>query len=122
MNIMRLWLADGMIIDNRTIPKSEDHVIENITEYIDLFLSENLRVTDISEQCGLSYSCFAKKFREQYGMLNAKAVISLPLKFPTGLLTLLTIVPESVWASVLLLSYFLTFRKFCCTLVVNLSY
>ena len=68
MNIIRLWLADGRVIDSRTMPKSEDHVIENITEYIDLFLSENLRVTDISEQCGLSYSCFAKKFREQYGM------------------------------------------------------
>lgn len=68
MNIIRLWLADGMVIDSRTVPKSEDYIIENITEYIDLFLSENLRVTDISKKCGLSYSCFAKKFREQYGI------------------------------------------------------
>ncbi len=68
MNIIRLWLADGMIIDSRLIPRAEDYVIENITEYIDLFLSENLRAADIAEQCGLSYSCFAKKFREQYGM------------------------------------------------------
>lgn len=68
MNIIRLWLADGMVIDNRFIPQTEDHTIENITEYIDLFLSDNLRVADIAEQCGLSYSCFAKKFREQYGM------------------------------------------------------
>lgn len=68
MNIIRLWLADGMVIDNRFIPQTEDHTIDNITEYIDLFLSENLRVADIAEQCGLSYSCFAKKFHEQYGM------------------------------------------------------
>lgn len=68
MNIIRLWLADGMVIDSRFIPQTEDHSIENITEYIDLFLSDNLRVEDIAEQCGLSYSCFAKKFREQYGM------------------------------------------------------
>lgn len=68
MNIIRLWLADGMAIDSRDMVDSEDHAIENITEYIDLFLSENLRVTDIAEQCGLSYSCFAKKFRGQYGM------------------------------------------------------
>ncbi len=68
MNIIRLWLADGMIIDSCLIPRAEDYVIENITEYIDLFLSENLRAADIAEQCGLSYSCFAKKFREQYGM------------------------------------------------------
>lgn len=25
-------------------------------------------MTDIAKKCGLSYSCFAKKFREQYGM------------------------------------------------------
>ena len=74
MNIIRLWLADGMIIDSRLIPRAEDYVIENITEYIDLFLSENLRAADIAEQCGLSYSCFAKKFREQYGMSCKKYI------------------------------------------------
>lgn len=68
MNIVRLWLADGMVIDNRLIPQAEDYAIDNITEYIDLFLSDNLRITDIAEKCGLSYSCFAKKFREQYGI------------------------------------------------------
>ncbi len=68
MNIVRLWLADGMTIDSRLIPKAEDYAIENITEYIDMFLSDNLCITDIAEKCGLSYSCFAKKFREQYGM------------------------------------------------------
>ena len=68
MNIIRFWLSDGMVIDSRRMPQTEDYVIENITEYIDLFLSENIRVTDIAEKCGLSYSCFAKKFREQYGM------------------------------------------------------
>lgn len=68
MNIIRLWLEDGLVIDSRLIPQTEDHSIENITEYIDLMLSENLKVTDIAVQCGLSYSCFAKKFHEQYGM------------------------------------------------------
>ncbi|MDO5345956.1 MAG: AraC family transcriptional regulator [Lachnospiraceae bacterium] len=68
MNIIRLWLADGMTIDSRLISQKEDYAIENITEYIDLFLSDNLRVTDIAEKCGLSYSCFAKRFREQYGI------------------------------------------------------
>ncbi len=68
MNIVRFWLSEGMVIDSRLIPQTEDYVIENITEYIDLFLSENLRVANIAEKCGLSYSCFAKKFREQYGI------------------------------------------------------
>ncbi|MCM1268213.1 MAG: AraC family transcriptional regulator [Bacteroidales bacterium] len=68
MNIVRFWLARGMTIDTRRIPQTEDCAIDNITEYIDRLLSENLRVADLAEQCGLSYSCFAKKFREQYGM------------------------------------------------------
>lgn len=70
MNIIRFWLADGMMIDSCIMPQTEeeDYVIENITEYIDPFLFDNLRVTDIADKCGLSYSCFAKKFREHYGM------------------------------------------------------
>lgn len=68
MKIIRLWLDDGMVIDGQFISQTEDYTIENITEYIDFSLSENLRVVDIAEQCGLSYSCFAKKFRERYGI------------------------------------------------------
>ncbi len=68
MNIIRRWLSEGMVIESRNIPHEDDYMIENITEYIDLFLSENLRVSEIAEKCNLSYSCFAKKFRMQHGM------------------------------------------------------
>lgn len=68
MNIVRKWLDDGMVIDLRSISNEENFDIDSITEYIDSVMNENPRVSDIAEKCGMSYSCFAKKFREVYGM------------------------------------------------------
>ena len=42
--------------------------IENIAEYIDSRLEEKIRVDEIAKICHMSYSGFAAKFREQYGM------------------------------------------------------
>ena len=39
----------------------------NITEYIDLHLDEDLKVSDLAKRCNMSYSHFAKSFREMYG-------------------------------------------------------
>ncbi len=67
MNVIRRWLDDGMVIGSN-IPHEDSFLINNITEYIDRSLYEDIRVSEIAEKCSLSYSCFAKKFREQYGM------------------------------------------------------
>lgn len=68
MNVIRFWISKGMTVERRGVQGGDDYSIENITEYIDLSLCDNLRIGEIAEQCSLSYSCFAKKFREQYGM------------------------------------------------------
>lgn len=68
MKIIRHWLSEGMVIDSRSISSGESYVMDNITEYIDASLYDNIRVNEIAERCNLSYSCFAKKFREKYGM------------------------------------------------------
>ncbi len=68
MSIIRCWLDEGLIIDISHIPPEDSYGIDNITELIDSSINENLKVSDIAEQCGMSYSCFAKKFREHYGM------------------------------------------------------
>lgn len=68
MNVIRRWLADGMDIGGCGASSSGDCTIDNVTEYIDRALDDNLKVGDIALKCNLSYSCFAKKFREQYGM------------------------------------------------------
>lgn len=66
MNIMRHWLNNGLSINVDTAENNYD--IDSITEYIDTGMHEDLRVTDIARECGMSYSCFAKKFHEHYGM------------------------------------------------------
>lgn len=68
MNIVRKWLNDGMTIDVRNFLSEESFDIDNITEYIDTVMSDNPKVSEIAEKCGMSYSCFAKKFHEVYGM------------------------------------------------------
>ncbi|MBR6044298.1 MAG: helix-turn-helix transcriptional regulator [Ruminococcus sp.] len=66
--IVRIWIKSGLEIDRCPITPDGLCGIENITEYIDARLDENIRVADIAARCHMSYSGFATKFREQYGM------------------------------------------------------
>lgn len=66
--IIRLWIDDGLDIDSCPVNSGGTYGIENITEYIDSRLEDNLRVAEIADKCHLSYSGFAAKFRGQYGM------------------------------------------------------
>ncbi len=66
--IVRLWIAAGLDINRCPAGTADIYGIENITEYIDSRLDENIRVSDIAEKCHMSYSGFAAKFRDQYGM------------------------------------------------------
>lgn len=65
--VVRVWIDSGL--DINSCPVSRDsYGIENITEFIDLHLDENIKVSDIAEKCHLSYSNFAAKFHELYAM------------------------------------------------------
>lgn len=66
--IIRLWVDAGLDMNRCPVNSADIYGIENIAEYIDKRLEENIRVTDIAEKCHMSYSGFAAKFREQYGM------------------------------------------------------
>ena len=66
--IVRIWIASGLDIDSCPITPVGLYGIGNITEYIDAHLDEGIRVADIAARCHMSYSGFAQKFREQYGM------------------------------------------------------
>lgn len=68
LGIVRQWISLGLDINSCPISSTEIYGIENIAEYIDRRLEENIRVADIAEKCHMSYSGFAAKFREQYGM------------------------------------------------------
>jgi len=66
--IVRFWLAAGLDISECPVKAADSYGIENIAEYIDSCLEENIRVSDIAAKCHMSYSGFAVKFREMYGM------------------------------------------------------
>ncbi len=66
MNVVRHWLKHGLVIRMDTSDSNYD--IDSITEYIDTCMGEELRVADIAAKCNMSYSNFAKKFQENYGM------------------------------------------------------
>ena len=66
--IVRQWTASGLNMNKCPVSPAEIYGIENIAEYIDSRLEEKIRVADIAAKCHMSYSGFAAKFREQYGM------------------------------------------------------
>ena len=66
--IVRKWLSMGLDLSGCPINSSDLYGIENIAEYIDSRLEDNIRVYEIAEKCNMSYSGFAAKFHEQYGM------------------------------------------------------
>lgn len=67
MKIVRYWRSNGF--DTTKIKKvhNENESIHTISEYIDLHSAEPLKVQEIAERCGMSYSHFAKRFKELYG-------------------------------------------------------
>lgn len=68
MLIIRKWQEMGFSFENEIFEKDSAYNIDNITEYIDLHIQEPIQVEELANQCGISYSCFAKKFKKMYGV------------------------------------------------------
>lgn len=68
IKLMRIWKDEGIDFSNVSDYISEEEIsLQNILEYIDLHLDENLRVEDLAKRCGMSYSHFARSFKDKYG-------------------------------------------------------
>ena len=67
VGIIRAWKAQGFLVDSDAFAEDNHYDIYNITEYIDSNMSAGIRVADIAEKCGMSYSYFARKFSSVYG-------------------------------------------------------
>ncbi len=67
INILRCWQTQGFSVDSEAYTEDSKYDIYNITEYIDQRLADGVQVSEIAEQCGMSYSYFAKKFLAVYG-------------------------------------------------------
>lgn len=66
-NLMRIWFERGLcpnkIFHNTS---SENRAFDEITQYIEQHYNESLQVQDLATQCNMSYSYFAKLFRQTY--------------------------------------------------------
>lgn len=65
--IVRFWQRNGFRIDQDVFFREDNYDIYNILPYISNHLDGELKVSQIAESCGLSYSYFAKRFQEVYG-------------------------------------------------------
>lgn len=66
--IFRYFLRRGFTLDPETFALDDQYDIYCVTEYILENIGNNIRVEDVARKCGMSYSGFARKFKEIYGM------------------------------------------------------
>lgn len=67
-NIIRIWQSEGINIDNAYKHiTAKDYTIQNILEYMEANLGNNLKVADLAKICNMSYSHFARCFKDLYG-------------------------------------------------------
>ncbi len=68
IDLVRIWRENGMETTNTGITSSGiGNTIDTITEYIDEHSAEPLLVEDLAARCNMSYSYFAKNFKQIYG-------------------------------------------------------
>lgn len=67
IEMIRYWQKNGFTIDQDSFAENENYDIYNILQYIAENLDGDLKVTDVAQSCGLSYSYFAKRFQTVYG-------------------------------------------------------
>ncbi len=68
IEIIRLWQADGLSLQEIfSVGAETESSINTITEYIDRHAGEPLKVNALAAMCHMSYSHFAKCFKELYG-------------------------------------------------------
>ncbi len=65
--LIRIWRENGFNTDSAASHSSEVDSIHAITAYIDTHAGESIRVEDLADMCNMSYSYFAKNFKQYYG-------------------------------------------------------
>ncbi len=67
INILRCWQEQGFTVDSEVFAEDSRYDIYNITEFIDENMSRGVKVAEVAELCGMSFSFFAKTFLSVYG-------------------------------------------------------
>lgn len=67
VNLIRKWREKGFDTDKAAEFAQEVDSIHSITAYIDAHAGESIRVEELADMCNMSYSYFAKNFKQYYG-------------------------------------------------------
>lgn len=67
VQIIRLWREQGLNTDIAVANSADVDSIHAITGYIDAHVGDQIRVEELAEMCNMSYSYFAKNFKQYYG-------------------------------------------------------
>ncbi len=67
VHLIRIWREKGFDTDVAAVHSLEVDSIHAITEYIDAHVGEPIKVEELADMCSMSYSYFAKNFKQYYG-------------------------------------------------------
>lgn len=67
VELIRIWRQKDFDTNHISVSQVEAESIHTITEYIDSHFSEPLKVQLLADKCGMSYSYFARLFKQLYG-------------------------------------------------------
>lgn len=67
IDLVRVLKTRGLNTDSAIAGTGSNTTVDTITEYIDAHSSENIIVADLASMCNMSYSYFAKSFKQIYG-------------------------------------------------------
>ncbi len=67
IRVIRRWFSMGYSLEPKPHTDAENYSIEDVIRYIDDHAHESISVSELADMCHMSYSYFAKVFREQYG-------------------------------------------------------
>lgn len=67
VQLIRIWRENGFNTDMAAARAVETDSIHDITAYIDAHAGESIRVEELADMCNMSYSYFAKNFKQYYG-------------------------------------------------------
>ncbi|MGN0165870.1 MAG: helix-turn-helix domain-containing protein [Lachnospiraceae bacterium] len=67
IELIRILKKHGFNTDSALAGTGSNTTIETITEYIDVHSSDHIVISDLADMCNMSYSYFAKSFKQIYG-------------------------------------------------------
>lgn len=67
VNLIRIWREKGFDTDKAAEQTKETDSIHAITAYIDAHAGDPIKVEELADMCNMSYSYFAKNFKQYYG-------------------------------------------------------